>query len=333
MQYDTPAPAAHCEEPRKMPKERSKRIKRHTRQLGPLQCQYPGHCENERAVKVNRERHWLCDEHRDHQNALQRDSYRRTAEKKTKREKSKRVRASPEKATNDVTSQASPSPERASATASSAPDQAADSTGSPGRACVGVGDADSAQPRTQSSAAPRVPAQDTNIRGVELQQNPSAASQLQVLPLDFAGDAGFQTQKQHPPCVHHVGAPVQRQQPVYFLLQAIPLVTQAPAQRTLMGCCATPQAGYAPMTFVTGDSFSPELLMQGQQFAVPASQGHYAAASALHTCVVGSAMRAQHAAGSFSSQCVGTQMAPPSVEENTGNGNGRSNNDCRLQEL
>ncbi|KAE8891736.1 hypothetical protein PF003_g24295 [Phytophthora fragariae] len=322
-------------EPRKMPKERSKRIKRHTRQLGPLRCQYPGHCENERAVKVNGERHWLCDEHRDHQNALQRDRYRRTAKKKTKKENSKRVRASPEKATNDVTSQASPSPKRASATASSAPDQAADSTGPPGNhcACVGVGDADSAQPRTESSAAPRLPAQDTNVRGDELQQNPSAASRLQVSPLDFAGDAGFQTQKQHAPCVHHAGAPVQRQQPVYFLLLAIPLVMQAPAQRTSMGCCATPQAGYAPMTFVTGEPFPPESLMQGQQFAVPASQGHYAAASALHTCVVGSAMRSQHAAGSFSSQCVGTQMAPPSVGENVGKGNGPSNSDCRGQEL
>ncbi|KAE8986051.1 hypothetical protein PF011_g20146 [Phytophthora fragariae] len=319
-----------------MPKERSKRIKRHTRQLGPLRCQYPGHCENERAVKVNGERHWLCDEHRDHQNALQRDRYRRTAKKKTKKENSKRVRASPEKATNDVTSQASPSPKRASATASSAPDQAADSTGPPGNhcACVGVGDADSAQPRTESSAAPRLPAQDTNVRGDELQQNPSAASRLQVSPLDFAGDAGFQTQKQHAPCVHHAGAPVQRQQPVYFLLLAIPLVMQAPAQRTSMGCCATPQAGYAPMTFVTGEPFPPESLMQGQQFAVPASQGHYAAASALHTCVVGSAMRSQHAAGSFSSQCVGTQMAPPSVgQENVGKGNGPSNSDCRGQEL
>ncbi|KAE9308865.1 hypothetical protein PF008_g20854 [Phytophthora fragariae] len=200
-------------------------------------------------------------------------------------------------------------------------------------ACVGVGDADSAQPRTESSAAPRLPAQDTNVRGDELQQNPSAASRLQVSPLDFAGDAGFQTQKQHAPCVHHAGAPVQRQQPVYFLLQAIPLVMQAPAQRTSMGCCATPQAGYAPMTFVTGEPFPPESLMQGQQFAVPASQGHYAAASALHTCVVGSAMRSQHAAGSFSSQCVGTQMAPPSVGENVGKGNGPSNSDCRGQEL
>ncbi|KAE9091594.1 hypothetical protein PF010_g18128 [Phytophthora fragariae] len=258
-----------------------------------------------------------------------------TGSKKTKKENSKRVRASPEKATNDVTSQASPSPKRASATASSAPDQAADSTGPPGNhcACVGVGDADSAQPRTESSAAPRLPAQDTNVRGDELQQNPSAASRLQVSPLDFAGDAGFQTQKQHAPCVHHAGAPVQRQQPVYFLLQAIPLVMQAPAQRTSMGCCATPQAGYAPMTFVTGEPFPPESLMQGQQFAVPASQGHYAAASALHTCVVGSAMRSQHAAGSFSSQCVGTQMAPPSVGENVGKGNGPSNSDCRGQEL
>jgi hypothetical protein len=52
------------------------------RQLGELQCQYPGACENERAIKRNGERHWLCEIHRDRQNRSQRDRHRRVVEEK-----------------------------------------------------------------------------------------------------------------------------------------------------------------------------------------------------------------------------------------------------------
>jgi hypothetical protein len=55
------------------------------RQLGELQCQYPAACENERAIKRNGERHWLCEIHRDRQNRSQRNRHRRVVgEKKRK---------------------------------------------------------------------------------------------------------------------------------------------------------------------------------------------------------------------------------------------------------
>ncbi|KAE8877055.1 hypothetical protein PF003_g38774 [Phytophthora fragariae] len=57
-----------------MPKER---VRREKQPRGPLQCQYPGRCSNERAIKPNGGRHWLCESHRDHQNALQRDRYKK----------------------------------------------------------------------------------------------------------------------------------------------------------------------------------------------------------------------------------------------------------------
>jgi hypothetical protein len=66
-----------------------------TRQFAPHQCQYPGgKCTNERAMKKNGERHWLCSWHRDHQNSMQRDRYRRTmanTKKDTTKEKKKRT--------------------------------------------------------------------------------------------------------------------------------------------------------------------------------------------------------------------------------------------------
>ncbi|KAG7379235.1 hypothetical protein PHYPSEUDO_008861 [Phytophthora pseudosyringae] len=70
--------------PHHMPKEVAAQEKR---QLSPLQYQYPGHCSNERAFKVNGERHWLCDAHRNHQNILQRDRYRSNTRKKTSKKK------------------------------------------------------------------------------------------------------------------------------------------------------------------------------------------------------------------------------------------------------
>lgn len=59
--------------------------KRGAKQFGRLQCQYPGSgCTRERALKKNGERHWLCAEHRDHQNTLQRERYRRAVTKTKK---------------------------------------------------------------------------------------------------------------------------------------------------------------------------------------------------------------------------------------------------------
>ncbi|KAG2761683.1 hypothetical protein JG687_00018336 [Phytophthora cactorum] len=93
-----------------MPKETAARDARHERQYRPQQCQYPGgSCTNERSLKKNGEHHWLCAAHRDHQNVMQRDRYRRNVVKakkaranenaakgKTKnKEKAKRVSSSP----------------------------------------------------------------------------------------------------------------------------------------------------------------------------------------------------------------------------------------------
>ncbi|RLN71199.1 hypothetical protein BBJ28_00026372 [Nothophytophthora sp. Chile5] len=72
------------DQPHEMPKERARRGARSIHQREPLQCQYPGNCKNERAVKVNGERHWLCKQHRDHQNAMQRERYKRAVKKKTR---------------------------------------------------------------------------------------------------------------------------------------------------------------------------------------------------------------------------------------------------------
>ncbi|KAJ8554911.1 hypothetical protein ON010_g9572 [Phytophthora cinnamomi] len=47
-----------------------------------LQCQFPGTCTNERAFKRSGERHWLCPEHREHQNEMQRARYKRNLEAK-----------------------------------------------------------------------------------------------------------------------------------------------------------------------------------------------------------------------------------------------------------
>lgn len=70
-----------------MPKEAATRGTRYRRRFAPQQCRYPGHCSRERAYKKNGERHGLCAEHRDHQNALQRERYRRVAKPKAKKQK------------------------------------------------------------------------------------------------------------------------------------------------------------------------------------------------------------------------------------------------------
>ncbi|KAE9120352.1 hypothetical protein PF007_g8208, partial [Phytophthora fragariae] len=67
-------PSEAHKETNDMPKER---VRREKQPRGPLQCQYPGRCSNERAIKPNGGRHWLCESHRDHQNALQRDRYKK----------------------------------------------------------------------------------------------------------------------------------------------------------------------------------------------------------------------------------------------------------------
>ncbi|KAG1691559.1 hypothetical protein DVH05_026854 [Phytophthora capsici] len=73
-----------------MPKVNATRGSRRERNLSPQQCQYPGHCKNERTLKNNGERHWLCAEHRDHQNALQRERYRRAVKKVDKSDNKKK---------------------------------------------------------------------------------------------------------------------------------------------------------------------------------------------------------------------------------------------------
>jgi len=73
-----------------MPKASKKRATRGSSQLDPQQCQYPGHCSNERAFNRNGECQWLCVENHDHQNALQRDRYRRVVSKKSKQKTPKK---------------------------------------------------------------------------------------------------------------------------------------------------------------------------------------------------------------------------------------------------
>ncbi|KAF1786687.1 hypothetical protein GQ600_12713 [Phytophthora cactorum] len=68
-----------------MPKETAARDARHERQHRPQQYQYPGgSCTNERRLMKNGERLWLCAAQRDHQNAMQRDRYRRNVVKAKK---------------------------------------------------------------------------------------------------------------------------------------------------------------------------------------------------------------------------------------------------------
>ncbi|KAG2891303.1 hypothetical protein PC119_g24004 [Phytophthora cactorum] len=59
------------------------------RQLDPQQCLYPVRCSNKRAFKKNGERHWLCTKHREHQNVMQRDHYRRVAKNTKSKTKEK----------------------------------------------------------------------------------------------------------------------------------------------------------------------------------------------------------------------------------------------------
>ncbi|KAG6959861.1 hypothetical protein JG687_00008539 [Phytophthora cactorum] len=68
-----------------MPKEHTRRGRPPPHLIDP-QLLYPAGCSKERAVKVNGGLHWLCENHRDHQKALQRERYRRIAkEKKAKK--------------------------------------------------------------------------------------------------------------------------------------------------------------------------------------------------------------------------------------------------------
>ncbi|KAL3663914.1 hypothetical protein V7S43_010803 [Phytophthora oleae] len=69
-----------------MPKERVRRGKRSPKRPGSQQCQYPGgRCMNKRTVKADGTLHWLCKMHRNRQNELQRERYRRTAKTNEKR--------------------------------------------------------------------------------------------------------------------------------------------------------------------------------------------------------------------------------------------------------
>lgn len=63
----------------------ARRARRERRVQGELQCHYPGACSNERAIKPNGERHWLCERHRERQNALQRARHQRIAEAKKRK--------------------------------------------------------------------------------------------------------------------------------------------------------------------------------------------------------------------------------------------------------
>lgn len=46
-------------------------------QLQGAMCKHPSHCTNERSIKKNGGRHWLCEQHRQLQNAEQRQRYQR----------------------------------------------------------------------------------------------------------------------------------------------------------------------------------------------------------------------------------------------------------------
>ncbi|KAG6967015.1 hypothetical protein JG688_00006513 [Phytophthora aleatoria] len=65
----------HREYQRSKIKER--RATKAPRKFQSTQCRYPPGCRNPRAKKKNGELHWLCDEHRQQQNELQRQRQRR----------------------------------------------------------------------------------------------------------------------------------------------------------------------------------------------------------------------------------------------------------------
>lgn len=68
--------------------------KRPAKYLSSLLCQYPGKCGNERALKANGQRHWLCAIHRDHQNAMQRARYQRSSKSRKASSKRQKIRDS-----------------------------------------------------------------------------------------------------------------------------------------------------------------------------------------------------------------------------------------------
>ncbi|KAJ8538930.1 hypothetical protein ON010_g12938 [Phytophthora cinnamomi] len=68
--------------------------KRSAQDLSSLQCQYPGKCGNERALKANGQRHWLCAIHRDHQNAMQRARYQKSSKSRKASSKRQKIRDS-----------------------------------------------------------------------------------------------------------------------------------------------------------------------------------------------------------------------------------------------
>ncbi|ETN15475.1 hypothetical protein PPTG_06742 [Phytophthora nicotianae INRA-310] len=233
-----------------MPKERARREKS-LHQPGSLLCKYPSRCNNERAIKANGGRHWLFDEHRHHQNALQRDRYRRAAAKK----KSSCKDASTTRATvsepgldqikRETISQL---PDRASSLASC---QNPASLKALENKLFSRSDGDESDAmRVDALARSCSPATGNCVGEVD-----------RIASADITQGASFPVQLQH----SSYAAPVQHTPLMYVLVQAIPLASSAssqvyPASAPSAGYFTAPQATLNPLVVAHGDARSAEAL-------------------------------------------------------------------------
>ncbi|KAE9241988.1 hypothetical protein PF004_g6810 [Phytophthora fragariae] len=241
----------------------------HREERDSLQCQYPGQCTSERTLKRNGERHWLCAEHRDHQNALQRDRYRRVTKKK-KEKASKRAPSSnpretkrekrPRHGERPMHVAASTSREKKRGKKGSRVEKSKSSAVLPTRpvhlASTSASDPSTDQgellrmnnhPRTVGEDLPRTAASDTASHSTTIQaEQPTTRNHLRAATEDAphtavlhrvgglgtAQDAHVAVRAQSLPCVQHGAAAMQSPQVIYIVVQAIPMTLSAAHQLT-----------------------------------------------------------------------------------------------------
>ncbi|KAG3057983.1 hypothetical protein PI124_g17247 [Phytophthora idaei] len=250
-----------------MPKQTATRGARHDRHFGPQQCQYPGgSCTNERTLKKNGKRHWLCAEHRDQRNAMQRDLYRRTVNKTKKKRAKEKATQEKEKTKMQDTARKKDKVKRVHSSPHIVEKPAA-STPAAAPASASDGDAATARVELPTTNEVRPPsARD------EVQENLAASAPRDLE--DPAQGTGVSVPPGSWPCACCASLATQSPHVVYILMQAVPLQLGAPSQ-----LCMAQQPSLVSAATGGLDAAA----TQGRQVVMPQLQ--YAVTPVLQSCV------------------------------------------------
>lgn len=237
-----------------MPKKVHARGSQPERSLSSDQCKYPGYCRNKRAFKRNGERHWLCAEHRDHQNTMQRDRYRKTTKKDGKKETKKKTTAIKKRKIQSSTSLSTK--KKGSTPASTASIE--DSCSSTSRDNVVVEHVELDVPAVSNAQRPRA------VEGVKEKSSGQSIREDENAGSALGGEVS--THREHSPCLCHNSPLVQSSQMIYML---VPLQIGAS-----LPLCTAQQQSMMPASVVVapGSLGGATAVSQVQHVMLPVSQ-------------------------------------------------------------